>query len=240
MSSSDHQVAIIEAAVAYTRRGWWVFPAPPNGKKQGLRSATDKGERWGSVYAAAEVREVFGAQYLQKRFGLRRCNVGVCTGIESGLVVIDVDTAAAHGKDGVASLRALEKKYGKLPRTLTAITPSGGMQYFFRHPGDDVYIPCSASKLGEGIDVKADGGMVVAPPSSRKGAAYRWDRRRGDNVAAMPDWLITLVTRDVRKRRGPKNFFEQFADNELRRPASVAELTIALALIPNNDLDWES
>jgi hypothetical protein len=236
-----HQAAIIEAAVAYAERGWWVFPAPPDGRKQGLRSAKDNGVNWGSVRTVEEVRAVFGVEYLRKRFRLSRCNVGICTGAESGIVVLDVDTKAGHDRDGLASLRALEERYGRLPRTLTAITPSGGLQMFYQHPGD-VYIPGSASEIGDGIDVKADGGMVIAPPSWRNGRGYyQWNEQRGNKIAAMPGWLIApLVTREARRgARGPKNFFEQFADLELCK-ASVAELTIAVSLIPNRDVDWES
>jgi hypothetical protein len=83
--------------------------------------------------------------------------------------------------------------------------------------------------------------MVIGPPSWRRGVGfYEWDRKRGDKVAEMPDWLVALVTADARKRRGPKNTFELFADLELRGSASIAELTIALSLIPNRDVDWES
>ena len=59
-------------------------------------------------------------------------NVGIATGPESGLVVLDVDVDVEKGTDGEASLRELEAKHGQLPMTIEAETGRGGRRAWFR------------------------------------------------------------------------------------------------------------
>jgi hypothetical protein len=80
-------------------------------------------------------------------------NVGILTGAESGLVVLDVDPR----NGGFESLAA----FLPLPETVTAVTGGGGRHYYFAHPGGRV----QGRDLAEGLELKADGQYVVAPPS---------------------------------------------------------------------------
>jgi uncharacterized protein YdaU (DUF1376 family) len=84
--------------------------------------------------------------------------------------------------------------YGGLPDTLTAIT-GNGKHLYFKHPGGTV--KNSTSQLAAGVDVRADGGYVVAPPSLHaNGERYRWEEA-GKPMAVLPDWLLT----DMNARR---------------------------------------
>jgi hypothetical protein len=95
-------------------------------------------------------------------------NVCIATGGISGVIVIDIDPR--HG--GNESLAAIERDCGPLPATLTSKTGGGGSHLFFQHPGNDV--PNRTNVL-PGIDVRGDGGYVVAPPSAHvSGAEYTW------------------------------------------------------------------
>jgi len=116
-------------------------------------------------------------------------NLGVCTGTDSGIIVLDIDPV--HG--GEESLSKLVSTYGPLPQTATVTTGSGGRHFYFKHPGHAV--KNSASKLGAGVDIKADGGYVVAPPSMHKtGKSYEWSASPDTTpVAPAPDWLLNLV-----------------------------------------------
>lgn len=115
-------------------------------------------------------------------------NVGVCTGAESGLVVLDVDIA--HG--GGRSIRGLMDRYGDLRDVPRARTGSGGWHLLFAHPRERV--PNSAGRLGTGIDVRGDGGYVIAPPSGHSsGQVYRWEVRPNE-LPPLPDWLRELMT----------------------------------------------
>lgn len=90
-------------------------------------------------------------------------NIGIATGQLSGITVVDVDVKNGHR--GNESLKFLN-----LPPTLTAKTPSGGWHLYYKyHPG-------LRSSIGglDGIDVKTDGGYVVAPPSTLPDGPYEW------------------------------------------------------------------
>lgn len=119
-------------------------------------------------------------------------NVGIATGAISGVVVLDVDPQ----KGGHQSLVMLVAKYGELPITPTVLTGGGGQHIDFQLP-EGAEIHNSAGTLGPGLDVRGEGGYVIAPPSWHpSGQAYRWaPEARIDEVelAPPPDWLITLL-----------------------------------------------
>lgn len=108
-------------------------------------------------------------------------NVAGRTGRASGLVILDVD-----GDEGIASLRDLERQHGPLPTTASVVTPRGGSHFFFAHPGG--HVANSASTLGVGLDVRADGGYVLLPPSvGANGRRYEPDERCA--AVPLPGWL---------------------------------------------------
>lgn len=92
-------------------------------------------------------------------------------GAASGRVVIDIDPR--HG--GAEALAEWEKANGELPYTLTADTGGGGCHFHYRYPEGVGRVPSGANVLGPGVDVRGDGGYVVAPPSPHaSGRAYAW------------------------------------------------------------------
>lgn len=112
-----------------------------------------------------------------------RANVGILTG--KRLVVIDVDPR--HGGD--QALADLEQRHGPLPATPEVATGGGGRHIYFRGP---TVLP--SRDLGPGLEVKADGRQVVAPPSihPESGRTYTWQPGRPFDpraIAALPDWL---------------------------------------------------
>lgn len=130
-----------DAAVDYAQRGWRVFRIP-----LGQKIPTDRwahGADW--EVATDDVDEVRRriASYQGRSY-----NVGIATG--QGLAVLDIDPQ--HG--------------GKVPSwappTLTARTPSGGAHLYYYVDGP---VQNSAGVLGQGVDVRGQGGMVLAPPS---------------------------------------------------------------------------
>jgi hypothetical protein len=108
-------------------------------------------------------------------------NVGVATGAASGIGVLDVDPR--HG--GMESLAQLEARIGDLYPTPTVRTGSGGLHFFFAHPGG--YVPCKVNLGGlRGLDFRSDGGLVcVAPSLHKSGNAYRWEAGP-DEIALQP------------------------------------------------------
>src|SRR3990167_1030790 len=87
-----------------------------------------------------------------------QANIGIATG-PSGLVVLDVDPKA----NGTASLDSLEAVHG-LMGTLSVRTGGGGTHHYFTAL-EDRPLNNSAGILGPGLDIRAQGGYVVAPPS---------------------------------------------------------------------------
>jgi hypothetical protein len=192
-----HRTALLESALFYAiRLGWAVFPdfevddaghcrchlgraCPSAGKhprpKHGHLDATTDALTIQQWWADAP-----------------DANIGVATGAKSGLVVLDVDPA----KGGADSLDTLIAKYGPLPHTPESQTGGGGRHLLFAAPG--VPIGDSVGKLAPGLDIRADGGHIVVPPSRhRSGRCYEWELSSLPEdvpLAPLPAWLLQLVT----------------------------------------------
>lgn len=168
--------AFCDAAIAYARLGFHVFPLVPNGKTPlisgGFKAATTNTGQISAWWAATP-----------------RANIGIATG-ESGLVVIDLDVKG--GRNGVEAWQDLYAKYGFDVSTWLVETPTGGIHCYFRGNGHD--IASSAGKLGKGIDVRATGGYVVAPPSIVNGKRYYWLQDLSpETLVNLPDALASLL-----------------------------------------------
>lgn len=167
------------AARAYLRRGWSVVPVWPGGKQPAV-AWQDYQHR---LPTEAEVTEWY------RRWPA--AGVGVITGYVSGLVVLDVDVG--HG--GGHSLRRLTARHGPLPPTVAARSGGGGTHVYFAHPEFETVR--NRAGLRPGLDLRGDGGFVVAPPSRHpSGTRYAWLPGQGPEdrlPAPLPGWLLTLV-----------------------------------------------
>lgn len=193
--------ASLDAALTYASRGWRVCPIRPGTKHPAI-------ERWQDVATcdAELIRQWFTAWPNH--------GVGLATGERSGIFVLDVDTA--EGKVGHESLMALEAHYGALPATVEALTPTGGRHLYYRHPAG-LELNNSAGRLGPDLDIRANGGQVLAAPSIHPvtGTAYAWDLEHHPadvEVADAPAWLIDLLKSQPKvevDRSGPRPTYEQ-------------------------------
>jgi hypothetical protein len=135
--------------------------------------------------------------------------VGVATG--HGLAVLDVDTVEGHGTDGPAVLVTLEKEHGALPPTVEVRTPSGGRHLWFETLAS--LRVRSRQGLAPGLDLKASGGYVVAPPTHFNGAEYEWVRGCEEvNLAQLPKWIPAMA----REKRTAESIPEVIHDGEGR------------------------
>ena len=75
----------------------------------------------------------------------------------------------------------------------------------FKHPG--VEVRNSAGKLGRGLDIRGDGGYVVAPPSIHpNGKQYQWVVSPRDfPLADMPEWMVELLQEKNEIKEPPQN-----------------------------------
>jgi Bifunctional DNA primase/polymerase, N-terminal/Primase C terminal 2 (PriCT-2) len=213
---------MLKSALGYAKFGFEVFPIPPGTKTSYKSARWSNGRPWGKTTDLAEIKRDFGHW--------PSANVGIACGPDSGLWVIDVDTLAAHGKDGFASLRAMEARYGPLPETRTAISPTGSKHILLAWP-EGVSVRNAADLAGyPGIDVRGEGGMIVAVPSLKPGVgAYKWENNYA--IADAPAAWLELVADKTRKaERTPRG----------EPQANVDLVAAALKLIPNDaNTDWE-
>lgn len=125
--------------------------------------------------------------------------VGFVTGTEDGLVVIDLDIKG--DVNGIATWQELAERHGGVPRTREVRTPSGGRHLYFTVPsGQGGKLKSSAGKLGPGIDVRASGGYIVAPPSRIEAGSYEW-ADRSIPIAQAPPWLVKLIQAEPKERK---------------------------------------
>lgn len=178
-----------EAAPAYAHWGWRVFPlfgVEAGSCRCGRTECSSPGKhplvRRGLHEASTDEKKIrsWWARWPE-------ANIGVATGTSSGMVVVDIDLPEAQ-----TSLDRLDQLGLDLSPTLTAQTGAGRHLYFTtskklsnttgRLPGLDEPLP--------GIDLRADGGYVVAPPSLHvTGTRYTWV-----DPAIEPSSLPTWIT----------------------------------------------
>lgn len=160
-------------------------------------------------------------------------NLGIVTGQISNLIVLDADTYKENfNKDLFKSLN--------IPVTPCQKTGRGGTQYFFRR--DDIEIRNSVN-IGEnsGIDIRADGGMVIVAPSSTIGGGeYGWIIDPFDTpLAPLPESLKSLITHDLHtKRSKPLSSVVNLKEGEGRDNA-LTSLVGRLCMSINPD-KWDS
>lgn len=138
----------LNAALSYIRQGYSVIPV--NGKVSALKEWRTYQERLPTV------QEV--VQWWSK---WPTAGVAIVTGKTSGVVVAD--------GDGEAGIKTLEQLGIESP---VKVGTGHGIHYYFSHPGEKVL---NAVKRYDGVDIRGDGGYVVAPPSMHPdGRRYVW------------------------------------------------------------------
>jgi hypothetical protein len=162
----------LDFAVAYARAGFAVFPCRPRGKKP----ITNHGFR-DAARDEAQIRE-----WWTRR---PNANIGIATGARSGLIVVDIDSLA-----GARLLAELAAPFGALSPTHRVVTHKGS-HFYFKLPAKCGTVPSSAEG---GLDIRADGGYVIAPPSIHPdGGSYEWDCASPNEMAIAPQWLLAFA-----------------------------------------------
>ncbi|MGH9155202.1 MAG: bifunctional DNA primase/polymerase [Acidimicrobiales bacterium] len=226
--------AMADAVFAYADRGWPVFPcheARPAGCSCGYEACASVGKH---PRTRRGLHEASTDRTTVERWwrAWPRANVAIRTGSlepgAEGLVVVDIDPR--HGGD--ASLDELVAVHGGLPETAVVRTGGQGRHLYFAHPGCAVR-NSAGTRLGAGLDVRGDGGYVIAPPSVHaNGRAYEW--RSLASPAPLPEWLLDRLTTPsrppsiaadhvLRCDAGVSAWAAAAMDGELARVAMTAE-----------------
>ena len=163
-------------------------------------------------------------------------NIGIAAG-RAGLVVVDKDTYHAAAEGGTLTLADSE--------TVTSLTGGGGEHLIYAHPQDGPQISNADSSLPEWVNIRAHGGLFVAPPSLHmSGLRYEWEPGYGPHecdVAPLPDPLRALLQSDKPRRaaavEGPimagarHTTLVSYAGSMRRRGMSESEITAALKVV---------
>ncbi len=194
----------IDAAVAYAQAGLAVFPVHSVEHRQcscGNPQCRNKGKHprtaSGLKDATVDTRQVKSWWETWPT-----ANIGICTGKESGIFVVDID-----GEEGFEWLH--KQPFAQTPMVRTG---SGGIHVFFRYPTDRE-IKNSARKIAPQVDIRGDGGYVIAPPSSHaSGNFYEWIQSWtevpfAEAAQAVLDEITTAKTKKAKATVDPKGAF---------------------------------
>jgi putative DNA primase/helicase len=189
---SPHPIACRHAwARFYASRGWLVLPlhAVEKGRCScGESNCRSPGKHPRSQHGVKDASA--DAQQINAWWGQwPDANVGIATGAISNLVVVDVDPR----NGGDQSYAQLKLDFpGVFTELVKVRSGSSGTHLYYQHPGS--HVPCRAN-LRPGIDVKADGGYIVAPPSTHVGGErYRFTSNNAWQVPLLPAALRSFIT----------------------------------------------
>jgi putative DNA primase/helicase len=213
----NNEMTLAEAALAYARAGWAIFPlwgTDENGqclcpkgadcpkKNAGKHPLTDQrlGLTNGLKHATVDI-VVISLWWDTHPLS----NIGLATGEISGVDGLDIDTRGG----GFDTWQFLRETHGEIPEsTPSTRTGSGGRHFFFAHAEG---LGNSAGRIGEGVDVRGDGGYVILPPSVSGSGIYSWvvtpdlvDQELHVVCESWPDWLLDAARNpNSTSSRGP-------------------------------------
>jgi hypothetical protein len=121
-------------------------------------------------------------------------NIGIATGRH--FFVLDVDKK----NGGLETLAEFEKKYGKLPATISCETGGGGRHLYFKKE-PKFKIKCFQNPH-TGLEIKGEGGYVVCPPSIHaSGKSYEWIVPPYEEMAEAPQWLLDYINTNANNKK---------------------------------------
>ena len=177
----DPSKSLLPIALDYTKKNdWCVFPLHRSTGGRCTCGDTDCSAPGKHPWTKNGVKDASSDPDAIGRWSSKfdRGNIGIATGEASRVAVLDID-----GPEGEAELAELLTRSAPLPETLTARTGRGRHVYFSSES------PLACRKIAPHIDLKADGGYVVAPPSLHaSGRRYEWLNADAP-LAPVPEWV---------------------------------------------------
>lgn len=212
---------LLQEALKYARRGWAVVPdhsVTDDGrctcndllcKVQGKHPRIERDSEDEYLRREGSINPVQIEEWWTK---WPDSNIAICAGAASNLVIIDIDPR----NDGFESLARLERSYSQLSNTVSCKSGGDGLHLYFLHP--QIEVVRNRIGLYPGIDVKADGGRIVAPPSKHKsGNTYEWSSPLEITpIKPLPDWLFQMIQTQkgsgtwqaMRKQKNSRTLYE--------------------------------
>lgn len=164
-------MSLIKAANFYIQKEIKIFPLSPRSKipltEHGFKDASDDEET------------------IAKWWGENpNANIGMPTGKENKIIVIDIDPRNGGDKSARGLLSDDQRP------AVVSLTGGDGEHWLYEYP-NDVDVP--SCKFAKGIDLKSDGGYIVLPPSIHpSGKGYRWE-----SVPAAMHWELLIFPKEL-------------------------------------------
>lgn len=198
----QHANSLEQHALAYARAGWHVVPL----RRRDKEPLTPHGFKDATTDAATI-----------RRWWSRWPDANIGIAVPAGYVVLDIDSAEA--------LQRLKAEDVALPATSRARTSKGWHLWFSTNGAS------AGNRVGllPGVDIRAAGGYVVAPPSVHpSGVRYRWEvRLNRSSIAECPEWLLKMLSEsDETRGASPEQWFEVISQRvpEGRRNETLAKV----------------
>lgn len=180
----------LASALSFAERGWSVLPLHTNANGAcscGRDDCSSPGKhpktRNGLKDATTDIEQI--KRWWPEDSSLPG-NIGIATG--NGLVVVDVD--GDEGFEALGDDRVEDLKSAPCVRT------GRGFHYYFKTEMPVKTKPGFVNK----VDIKADGGYVVAPPSLHvSGKRYEWLNEPNGELPDVPSWVFEGQKADGKK-----------------------------------------
>ena len=182
--------SMYDAAIEYAKKGFAVFPLKYRDKvpltRNGCKDATTD---------AAQIKA-----WWQK---YPNANIGLATGsVSQNVFVIDLDIDEDRGIDGYHSLEDWQREHGDFPETWTAITGRGGYHLYYRGNGKIK----NRAGIIDGVDIRGNGGYVVAPPSIHNEAFMELSEEDQERFWLITDALMMNDLEDLKRVHNLANY----------------------------------
>lgn len=223
----------LEAALHYASLGWLVLPLhniESGSCSCGNSSCASPGKhprlKSGLMDASRDPDQI---QWWWSKWP--NANVAIRTGRESGLVVIDIDPR----NGGDLSFESIEDL---IPDTVMQMTGGGGAHYLFSYPPLNQKVK-SRSNILPGIDIKADGGYIVASPSDHQaGGVYEFEASSEPNAQFMPVQVPPAIVDMLDLYTAEENITLEEEANAIELDQDeINKIKSALSYIPPEDRD---
>lgn len=219
---------VLAAAREYAKLGWRVFPILAVTQTGGCECGDVDCDKPGKHPAVKEWNKIATTDLKQIEAWWKAHpdrGVGIATGEESGITVLDVD-----GEQGVETLTKLAGGAGVPPTPCVQSRP-GRYHYYFNYKEA---VRSNSNKIGLKLDARSNGGYVVAPPSRHaSGGLYAWLQHPSKvTLADWPDFLLEGKPKSKAGRPAKETFNPS-------NPLDVKKITEALAYIdPDEEERW--
>lgn len=225
--TADPTIIRRDAALSYVRRGFVVIPLHDVVSREtpGVCSCRAGAEcrdagKHPRITGWRELRTPDETKIVEWWRRWPNANIGLVTGPASGFWCLDVDPK--NGGDAALAEIDPTRSLGQPD----VRTPSGGSHYLFELPGDFL-VTDRRGKLPKGIDVRGDGGQIVAPPSTRGDGEYV-AVREGLDLRKPPEWLLDLIRPvGVVSRETPPDDADRIDAGEVAATVEVSDVALS-------------